>query len=594
MCGRNTDESRKMGKCGIWIIPWVIVGTMFVFFQDWLILIFFGGNSFFDVSTGVWHPSLFVPLIETAVDETEPDVEEESISYLQATTPATVNPLPHSEIPVWPSPKQYTAGTGVTLIHPGLHYQLESSLHNTSSEHDLRLGFKRFKTHAFPHRAVRAGGVTAVSVDISDPAAQLQLGIDESYKLDIRGGNKSVQIAAKTIFGVYHAFETLAQLIEFDFNTGAYMIPNTPWMIEDTPRFRHRGILMDTARHFLPLTFIKRLIDSIKLVKMNTLHWHLVDEQSFPIEIPSRPLLSQLGAYSKFERYSVNDMKEIVEYARLRGVRIVPEVDIPGHAASWCKGYPDVCPSKTCTMPLNIAKDETFKLIHDILTDLSKIFPDEYIHLGGDEVFPKTYKGCWEKSKEISAWLEKKKMSKKDAYLWTIHQVLQIGKSLGKQVIYWDDTFENFGTRLDKSIVIDHWIHKRMSAFTNTNFRVIYSSIGWYLDGTTNDWEKNFNHEPCDDERISPKECDKLVLGGEASLWSENIDPGNLFTTAFPRVGAVAELLWSPKKALDDSVRKRMHRLHCTLFERGFGSSLFAGHARIAPDGPGSCLIQRR
>jgi len=181
---------------------------------------------------------------------------------------------------------------------------------------------------------VRAGGVTAVLVHISDPAVLLQLGIDESYKLVIRGGNKPVQIAAKTIFGAYHAFETLAQLIEFDFDTGAYKIPNTPWIIEDTPRFRHRGILMDTARHFLPLTFIKRLIDSLRLVKMNTLHWHLVDEQAFPIEIPSRPLLAQLGAYSKFERYSVNDMKDIVEYAKQRGVRVVPEIDIPGHAAS--------------------------------------------------------------------------------------------------------------------------------------------------------------------------------------------------------------------------------------------------------------------
>jgi len=599
-CRRKGEQGSggRCGVCGIWAIPWVAMVAMFFYIQrDLTSLGSFslqGESNTVSENTPSWSTSE-----EIAVEEKAQKVwnsislyNEQGVSYLPATVPSNLRKSHPSEIQVWPSPKKFTGGTGVSLIHPALRCRYQ--LPNSSIELDLQRGFQRFAANAFPHRAVRAGGITEVLIQISDPYAMPKFGMNESYELQIPRGASPIVVKANTIFGVYHALETLSQLIEFDFDTGAYQIWNTPWKIDDAPRYRHRGVLMDTARHFLPLPIIKRLIDSMKLVKMNTLHWHLVDEQSFPIEIPSRPLLAKHGAYSKYERYSVGDMKEIVEYARRRGMRVVPEVDTPGHAASWCKGYPEVCPSTSCLMPLNLAKPETFELIMDILTDLSNIFPDEYIHLGGDEVLGGNRKRCWGNTRSIKEWLDEHHMSEKDGYLWFLHQVLAIGKSLGKKVIMWDDTFENFPNKLDKSIIINHWLHRRMSDFTHKSYTTIFNALGWYIDDPTRDWDKNYGMDPCDDERLTKEECDRYVLGGETSLWSENIDSGNLFLLAFPRVGAIAEKLWSPNKALDESVRKRMHRLHCRLFERGFGSSLFSGHARVAPGAPGSCMTQRR
>ena len=137
---------------------------------------------------------------------------------------------------------------------------------------------------------------------------------------------------------------------------------------------------------------LQALLDTMPFAKINVLHWHIVDSQSFPFGVPSHPELAHFGAWSPQERYSPRDIQDIVERARQRGIRVVVEIDTPSHAASWCPGRPGVCPLPTCTQPLNPATEDTFHLITDIFRDItggvrgSGLFPDNMLHLGGDEV----------------------------------------------------------------------------------------------------------------------------------------------------------------------------------------------------------------
>jgi hexosaminidase len=212
---------------------------------------------------------------------------------------------------------------------------------------------------------------------------------------------------ASTIYGALRGLETFSQLVRFDFEHGVYQLAHTPWAINDTARFPHRGLMIDTSRHYQPIAMVAQVIDAISYAKLNVLHWHMSDSQSFPFESKARPKLWE-GAYSVRERYSQEDVKGIVEYARRRAVRVMVEFDMPGHAASWCKGYPEVCPSPSCTQPLNPATPATFALIDALLGECTGraagagIFPEDFIHLGGDEVNT----NCWTKTPAIAAWLK--------------------------------------------------------------------------------------------------------------------------------------------------------------------------------------------
>ncbi|EPS72439.1 hypothetical protein M569_02319, partial [Genlisea aurea] len=175
-----------------------------------------------------------------------------------------------------------------------------------------------------------------IHVVIASPSDELQYGVDESYKLHIpaEGNNVSVHIKAETIYGALHALETFSQICRFDIISRGILIHQVPWIVVDRPRFHFRGLLIDTSRHYQPLPVIKKVIDSMAFAKLNVLHWHIVDRESFPLYIPSYPKLWD-GAYSKSERYTFADAAEIVKYAKRRGVNVLAELDVPGHARSW-------------------------------------------------------------------------------------------------------------------------------------------------------------------------------------------------------------------------------------------------------------------
>ena len=357
-------------------------------------------------------------------------------------------PLPPSAplgpVYLWPYPSSVTNGNAARQVS----YPLQVSTYPTFS--DITGAVARFNAIAFPHRATGDPGPSsyvALNIQVRDNNAPLQMGVEESYSLTIPAeGNDEISIFAETYYGALHALETLSQLVYYNFSSNTYYIPSTPWQIIDSPRFPHRGILVDTSRHYQTLPIIRRIIDSLAFSKYNVFHWHLSDSQSFPWGPESLPRLS-LAAYSPSDRYSSADIEDVVEYARQRGVRVMIEFDVPGHADSWCVGYPDVCPSPTCKSPLDPSSNATWSLLQTLITEVTGgrqgagLVTENLIHLGGDEVDL----SCWSQVPRVASWLKANNFTTKDGYRYIVEGTHDIVYAAGRTPVNWDEIYDNFG-----------------------------------------------------------------------------------------------------------------------------------------------------
>ncbi|XP_065873955.1 beta-hexosaminidase 3 isoform X2 [Euphorbia lathyris] len=420
---------------------------------------------------------------------------------------------------------------------------------------------------------------------------QLQHGIDESYKLLVPdpGSPNNAYLEAQTVYGALHGLQTFSQLCYFNFRSNVIDVLMVPWNITDQPRFPFRGLLIDTSRHYQPLQMIKKVIDAMAYAKLNVLHWHIVDEQSFPLEIPSYPKLWD-GAYSVSERYTFDDAAEIVSYAESRGINVLAEIDVPGHALSWGVGYPSLWPSKDCQTPLDVSNDFTFKVIDGILSDFSKIFKFKFVHLGGDEVDT----SCWRTS-HVMKWLKENRMNETDAYQYFVLLAQKLALSHGYEIVNWEETFNNFGNKLNKKTVVHNWLGSGVAEkVVNAGLRCIVSNQDkWYLDHLDTTWEEFYMNEPL--TNITDPQKQKLVIGGEVCMWGESVDASDIEQTIWPRAAAAAERLWTPidKLAKDpDQVYGRLTHFRCLLNQRGIAAGPVAEMGRSPPFGPASCFEQ--
>jgi len=330
------------------------------------------------------------------------------------------------------------------------------------------------------------------------------------------------------------------------------------------------------------------------------LHWHIVDTQSFPFVSTSSPKLST-AAYALSQRYTHGDVASIVDYARLRGVRVMVEFDMPGHAQSWCTGYPEMCPSSSCLTPLNVASNATFDRIEKLLAEFTGgstglgLTPDDFIHLGGDEVNT----DCWAKTPSVAAWLKARSMSPDDGYAYFVKRTAAIAIAQGRRPVQWSEVYDHFKTKLPKEVIVHVW-----KAVTNVTEVVAngydvlrnvgYDATSWYLDNLNVNWEAVYNNEPC--EGVPDALCHK-VLGGHGEMWGETVDTSDVQQTVWPRLAAIAEKLWSPRaKTVDSSAAAgRIAAFRCLLNERGIAAAPVNNEgARESPHGPGSCYDQRR
>ncbi len=372
------------------------------------------------------------------------------------------------------------------------------------------------------------------------------LGENESYSIDIT--DRQAMLKASTVVGAIRGLETLLQLLSADRN--GFYFPGV--QIEDQPRFPWRGLLIDCARHFQTMEVLKRNLDGLAAVKMNVFHWHLTEDQGFRVESKKFPKLHQLGSDGNY--YTQDQVREIIAYARDRGIRVVPEFDIPGHSTSWLVGYPELGsapgPYTIERRPgvfepaLDPTRDEVYKFLDGFLSEMAGLFPDEYMHIGGDENEGKQ----WDRNPAIQAHMKEKGIKDNhalQAYFNT--RLLKILQKNKKKMIGWDEILQ---PELPKDIVIHSW---RGTAALAEAARKGYDGIlsnGYYID-LIQPASQHYAADPLPaDSTLTPEEA-KHVLGGEATMWAEWVTPETIDSRIWPRTAAVAERLWSPRTVTD-------------------------------------------
>jgi hexosaminidase len=372
------------------------------------------------------------------------------------------------------------------------------------------------------------------------------LGEDESYVLEIddRGG----RLEAATSVGAMRGLETLLQLVSAD--KDGYFLPAVH--IEDRPRFPWRGLLIDVARHYLPVEVLKRNLDGMAAVKMNVLHWHLTEDQGFRIESRRYPRLHEMGSDGLY--YTQDEARALIAYARDRGIRVVPELDVPGHATSWLVGHPELASAPgpysierrwgIFEPTLDPTRKETYRFLDHLFGEMAKLFPDPYFHIGGDEVKATQ----WKANPKIQAYMAKHGLA--DAHALQAHfnrHVNDILRKHGKRMVGWNEILH---PDLPKDVVVQSWQGQTPLIDAARQGYTGILSQGYYLDLLHTASEHYLVDPlpaggPLDDTEAA------RVLGGEACMWSEYVGIETVDGRIWPRLAAVAERLWSPRDVRD-------------------------------------------
>lgn len=402
---------------------------------------------------------------------------------------------------------------------------------------------------------------------------------EEGYKLDIE--KQQILIKYKTARGAFMAIQTLRQLFPDHKDKQSFAIPAVK--IEDNPRFEHRGVMLDVARHYFPVDFIKKYIDLLAIYKINTFHIHLNDDQGWRIEIKKYPKLQEIASWRKETRvghrntvpqkfdgkkhggfYTQQELRDIVAYADERFITVIPEIDIPGHSQALLAAYPNLgCRDTTYQVSTDwgvhkeilCPKEETFQFLEDVFNEVITIFPGKYIHIGGDEV----PKDRWKESAFCQQLI--KKLNLKDEHelqSYFIQRVEKFLNSKGKAIIGWDEILE--GGLAPNATVMSWRGEKGGIAAAKLGHNVIMSPnafmyLDYYQTALRNKIEplantailplnKVYSYNPVPDS-LSKEEA-KYILGPQANLWAEYIStPEKAELMTFPRVCAMAEVGWT-------------------------------------------------
>ena len=364
-----------------------------------------------------------------------------------------------------------------------------------------------------------------------------KLGEDESYELTV--ADSGAKLTAPTTLGVLRGLQTFLQLVQIT-PTG-FAAPAVT--IKDQPRFPWRGMLIDVSRHFIPIDVLKRNIDGMAAVKMNVLHWHLSDDQGFRAESKKFPKLTQAGSEGMF--YTQEEIRDFIAYAQERGVRVVPEFDMPGHTRSWYLGYPELSSGAgPYTLDgggidpiMDPTRESTYKFLEKFVAEMAKLFPDAYFHIGGDEVDGKQ----WDANPKIQEFIKAHGMkNNQDLQAYFNQRLEKIVAKNHKTMVGWDEILH---PDLPKTVVVQSWRGQAsLAAAAKQGYRGLLS-YGYYLDLM---WPaaRHYAVDPMADAAaaLSPQEK-SLILGGESCQWAEWVTPENIDSHIWPRNAVIAERL---------------------------------------------------
>jgi len=389
---------------------------------------------------------------------------------------------------------------------------------------------------------------------------------NEAYSLQVT--KNKILISAGTLNGAFNALQSLRQMIIFsEKKNDKLLIPCG--IVEDAPRYSWRGLMLDESRHFFGMEKVEQLLDLMALHKLNIFHWHLTDSPGWRIEIKKYPKLTTVGGIGNFNDpeapalfYTQDQIREIIKYAADRFIQIVPEIDMPGHAAAANRSYPEFSGGGTEKYPeftFNPGKEGTYSYLTGILREVTTMFPSLYLHLGGDEVSFGNQK--WSTDVNVKSLMKKNKLADSKAVeKYFVRRMSDSIKSLNRTTVGWDELID-LNLNPDEAVIM-WWRHDKPaqldSAFAR-HFKVILCPrIPLYFDFVQNANQKfgrRWNKKFCDletvynfpaDSLFSPKESEKQVMGIQANIWTEVIQNNKrLDFMTYPRLSAMAEAAWT-------------------------------------------------
>ena len=412
---------------------------------------------------------------------------------------------------------------------------------------------------------------------------------DESYHLDIK--QNKITINATSDLGALHGLETLLQMLQN--NSSSFYFPVSK--ISDFPRFTWRGLMIDASRHFQPVDVIKRNLDGLAAMKMNVFHWHLVDDQGWRIEMKKHPKLIELASDGMY--YTQEEIKNIVKYAEERGILIVPEIDVPGHASAILTAYPEIG-SKVITLTggtsekniqgtaiatygiernagifsptLDPSNPKTYQILSELFDEVCPLFPGAYFHIGGDENEGKD----WDENPKIQEFKKKNKLTTNhELQTYFTMQLVPMLKKHGKQLMGWEEILTK---NMSKDAIIHAWrgpnegvvAGQSLIDAVKKGYKTVMSN-GYYVD-LLYPIESHYLNDPMPKGAVLSAEEKARVLGGEATMWTELVTPTTIDSRLWPRTAAIAERLWSSEKIVDlVSMHKRLESVSFRLEELG-------------------------
>ncbi|KAF7316026.1 Beta-hexosaminidase [Mycena indigotica] len=435
--------------------------------------------------------------------------------------------------------------------------------------------------------AAKNGKVKSISEEAIAPIGTR----DEGYTLSVPADGSPAVLKANSTLGLFRGLQTFGQ-IWFDFSGTTYTL-EAPIQISDKPAYPYRGFMLDTARNFYPVADIKRTLDAMSWVKINTLHWHVVDSQSFPLQIPGFEKLSKNGAYNPSAVYTPKDVKDIVSYAAARGIDVIPEIDTPGHTSVISKSFPEhiACAeakpwasfaNEPPAGQLRLASAATTKFTASLLKAAAGLFPGQFFSTGGDEINANCYTQDKQTQSDLSA-SGKTFAQALDSFTQASHAAL---RSAGKSAVVWEVltplhtemVLDNPVTLANDTVVMVWISSEHVQAVAQSGHRLVHAASDYfYLDcghggwvgafPTGNSWcdpFKTWQHAYVFDPVANLTAAQaSLVLGGQSLLWSEQSSPANLDATVWPRAASTAELFWSGPGG---DVQKALSRLHEVVY----------------------------
>ena len=464
-------------------------------------------------------------------------------------------------LPIMPLPASATLGQGEFLIDG----QFSVTLDGFTEPRLLRARERFLDTLAretgipFSREEGSPGSQPAPAhfvIHTAGPSKVIQeLGEDESYQLIIF--SDGVKLTAANPLGAMHGLQTFLQLVRI--TPRGFTVPAVS--IDDKPRFPWRGLMIDSGRHFIPISAIERNLDAMEAVKLNVFHWHLSEDQGIRVESKVFPLLQQKGSDGLY--YTQPEIRQIIEYARDRGIRVVPEFDMPAHATAWFVGYPQLASGKgpyqierhwgVFNPAMDPTRESTYQFLNLFIREMAGLFPDPYFHIGGDECNGKE----WDANPEIQAFIHKHNLKDNAALqAWFTARVQKIVASHHKIMEGWDEVLQ---PDTPKDVVIQSWRGRdSLLDAAKRGYRGLLSN-GYYID-LNQPAAQHYLVDPLEgiSDKLTPEQT-ASILGGEATMWSEFVDGEIIDSRVWPRTAAIAERFWSPREVRDvDSMYERM------------------------------------